>query len=502
MTSGRLVTSALMLAILCVESAYGQFHELTKRIPDEANAVVFVDVEKLQNSPLGKREDWRGKQERSFEAGLDAIPPTANEFVAAAKLDLVSKHPTWQVGIANLRYDPSVPEIAIRYQGTTDYIDERPVAILPGDMYVVKFMENIVGYGWPARRQDAAQWITRYYDNSLRGLSEYLSEAQEFADNGSPIIMAIDLGHSVSPEMVKQRLPHLETLKDREIDLEKWSKGLASIRGVSLGVTVKDEMVGAVKVDFAEDISFLGPLAKPILLEVLAHNGMMIDELETWEVVLTKNRIQLSGPLYNSGLRRILSLVEPPPELQHAIHDSKENGDEEKSEKELTIAASQIYFKSIVSLLDDLRMKKKDRKTLGQLSVWFDKYARKIDRLPIANVDHELLNYGENVSHAMRGGQAKVIDAAVAKTIRQQNVPEQYDTYSYSVPIGANWTGSYGWNGWYSTPNWERTLNEKAKVRREENIRGGNAANDVMRNLENATFQMRRHLTEKYGVEF
>ncbi|RCS50662.1 hypothetical protein DTL42_11220 [Bremerella cremea] len=482
-----------------------QFRELSKRIPDGANTIVFIDVQQLQNSPLGKSQNWRGQQEKVFEAGLGMVPPQAVEFVAAAKLDLATKQADWQVGLIKLAYDPSIAKIAVRYQGTTDKIANRSVAVIPGDIYIVKFVENIVGYGMPANRQDAAQWINRYYDNSLRGLSPYLAEAESFADKGSPIIVALDLTHALASSQIRPRLDQLESLKGKDIDLDKLAEALSSIRGISLGVTVRQEMVGAVKVDFGSDVSFLGDTAKPLLLEVLGRQGMMIEELRDWTPTINGKTIQLTGKLYPSGLRRILSLVETPPSLQEAVLKSKGDpqSSDAQSEKDLTIAASKLYYKSVVSLLDELRSDKKNRTTLGQISVWFDKYARRIDRLPIANVDPELLDYGKYVSDTLRGGSTDVTDAAARKRIRSQQVPEQYDISTYSEPVGVTgWSGGYSWNGWNATPDWQRTGQLQAQVRTEENIKGARSANQVISELDGASADIRRKMTQKYGVEF
>ncbi|PQO33838.1 hypothetical protein [Blastopirellula marina] len=499
------VSLAVLFSSIFTPVSQAQFRELTKRIPDGANTIIFIDVNKLQNSPLGKSENWRAKQEKAFDAGLEMVPPQALEFVAAAKLDLATKRPDWQVGLMKLAYDPSIAKVAVRYQGTTDKIANRSVAVIPGDIYVVKFLENIVGYGMPANRQDAAQWINRYYDNSLRGLSPYLAEAQTFADNGSPIIVALDLTHALSTSLLRPRLDELQSLKGKDIDLDKLAEALAGIRGISLGVTVGQDMVGAVKVDFSSDMSFLGDTAKPLLLEALGRQGMMIDELHDWTPAIHGKTIQLTGKLYPSGLRRILSLVETPPSLQESV--MKSQGDpqsaEAESEKDLTIAASKLYYKSVVSLLDELRSDKKNRTTLGQISVWFDKYARRIDRLPIANVDPELLAYGKYVSDTLRGGSTDVTDAAARKRIRSQEVPEQYDISTYSAPIGVtNWSGGYSWNGWEATPDWQRTAKLQSQVRTEENIKGARSANQVMSELDGASADIRRKMTQKYGVEF
>ena len=139
------------LSGLIVSSSHAQFRELTKRIPDDANTIIFIDVKKLQNSPLGKQEDWRGKQEKAFDAGLEMVPPQALEFVAAAKLNLHTKQADWEVGLMKTAYDPSVAKVAVRYQGTVDKISNRSVAVIPGNIFVVKFMENV------RRLRDACQ---------------------------------------------------------------------------------------------------------------------------------------------------------------------------------------------------------------------------------------------------------------------------------------------------------------------------------------------------------
>jgi len=67
--------------------------------------------------------------------------------------------------------------------------------------------------------------------------------------------------------------------------------------------------------------------------------------------------------------------------------------------------ASQAYFQSVSTLLDDLRKEfdtnRDARRTLAP--TYMDRYGRRIDRLPILNVDPELLAYGASVSASLRG---------------------------------------------------------------------------------------------------
>jgi hypothetical protein len=273
-----------------------------------------------------------------------------------------------------------------------------------------------------------------------------------------------------------------------------------------LGVAVGEERVGAIKVDFDKDVSMIERIAKPLLLEALGNNGAMIDEFRTWDAKVSGKRVQITGRLHASGMRRILSLLDPPPSLAQVAQQP--NSPDPESQQKLVVLASKSYFMSVVSLLDDLSGDKQQRKTMGQISVWFGKYARQIDRLPMVGVDPELLEYGKFVADSLRQGQSSVTGAAARSRVRQQQVPEQYDVQTYSQPIGVvggGWGrpgGVYSWNGWTATPNSTRTNQLKTQARTQERIRGNLSANLVLQHIDEATADIRRHMTQKYSPDF
>ncbi|MFT5525816.1 MAG: hypothetical protein ACI9G1_002302 [Pirellulaceae bacterium] len=478
-----------------------KFDNLLSRVPDGANTLILIDVEKLHDSPLGKKEGWRTKHENAFSAGVAGVPPQASVFVKAAKLDYGTLDTDWEVSLMDLNYEPNIAKIAARYQGTTDRISDREVAILPGDMYAVKFGPRIAGVGAPAKRQDVANWINRIYSNSLQGLSPYLDGQKLFAERNAQIIMAMDLSHAVSISQVKEKLGKSPLLKDKNVDIDELSEALASIHGVSLGIGVNESRIGAIKIDFDKDITVIGDLAKPILLKVLADHGVLIYEFTDWQVSVSGKSIQLTGALQQSGMRRILSLLDVPPSLQDAAASVDVN--DPASKEKLAGLSSQAYFKSVQSLIDDLNQDKKNRQTMGQMSVWFTKYARQIDRLPILNVDEDLLNYGKFVSESLLQGSSSVTNAAAQSRIRQQEVPEQYDVQTWSRPVGVTWYGgAYSWNGWSATPNRNRKGQIQAGVRTQERIKGSMDANIVMQHIQEASADIRRYMTARYNIEF
>src|SRR5438270_2268946 len=76
------------IAASAVAQAKGRkFDELLRRLPDQGNALVLVDVDALFDSPLGRNEKWR---ERSVDrpTGVLGVSTDAARFVVEAGMDL------------------------------------------------------------------------------------------------------------------------------------------------------------------------------------------------------------------------------------------------------------------------------------------------------------------------------------------------------------------------------------------------------------------------------
>ncbi len=506
----------LLMAITCfpLTALAAKFSGLVDRIPAHANTLILINVDQLHATPLAKEEGWREDHNRQFEAGFTMVPPESSRVVLASNTDLEFFQPIWDAAIVEVDYDVSIPKFASKRGGTVDKIEGRDAAVLADDTYVVKFGPKLVGAMSPANRQLATRWLRFAYADSDKKVSPYLKEAIHYADNvGTPIIMAIDLDNALSPGAVRARLDSLESLKDIDVDVDKLVAGISSARGATLGVTVKERAYGKLKIDFGQEVPLDPEHAKALILEVLAHRGAMIDEMYEWTPEVNGKQISLEGPLYASGLRRLSSVLEPPEALQEARQQAAEQTPEEANES-LVVVSSQHYFKSVVSLTDDLRDKSPSGgfKTAGQKGMWYGKYAKKIDRLPMANVDTELLDFGSYVSSALRGAQQSMQSVGAQTRAREVNVrvPEQYVNSAWT---GNRWGryGAYGGGGWYGgytteyyTPQEERNMQQRelTTIRTEERVRGYGEANNIMVEVDNATADIRRRMTEKYQVDF
>lgn len=412
----RALAVAAALGVLMVygsSQAWAQFGDLIRRVPDGANAIMLIDLERLHNSPLATEEGWRYKGDEAFQAGLLLVPPGITRYVHAARFDFTTMDTQWETILMSLDSELRIPGVAHRHQGTVDRIGGREVAVLPGDLYVVRFGPRTAAVAEKETRPDVARWIQRVDDGSLRGLSPLLRQGQQFAEQNAHIIAALDMEGVLPAELVRQQLGNLPSLKGTGTDLAALASALATIRGIKLGVTLTDRRNGALRADFGQNISAIAGFAKPLVRDVLATRGMDINDFDDWEVTVSGERLEMRGPLSQSGLRRLLSLFDAPPSLQ--ISSVSSPGDSAESQRRLQLLASQAYFKSVVSLLDDLRGRKDRRQTMGQVGVWFRNFARRIDQLPMANVHPELLDWGRYVADALRQGKLDVQSAAARK---------------------------------------------------------------------------------------
>ncbi len=488
----RLVGCSLPLLLVGVLAnlAEAQFNGLIARVPSGANAVVILDVAKILASPLAQQQNWRQEQEKAAAAGLTMVPPTAQQFLMASHLDLEFSQPIWEVAMSNLSYEPSMPRIAAEWGGEIDRISNRNAVHLPDDSYIVEFGPRLAGLYRPGSRQSVSRWLAET-DVSGNRLSPYLSSALEFVEKaGTPIIMALDLKDVISEDMVRARYKESEFLQASGIDEDQLVKAITSVQGVTLGVKITDKISGAIKVDFAEDVTFLGENAKPILLEVLRRHSAMVDEFESWTAKAEGTRIQIGGPLYRSGMQRILSLLSVPETLHR---ESPSSGPAGASPEDLAKFASQQYFKSVSGMLDDVRGSVSSAKSIGSVGTWLGRYADKIDKLPVLNVDPDLLNYGRYVAGSLRQASASVRGIGGKTRTRQLENPNSY-----------NFVGRWGWNGGYGgyVQDVRAQQQDRTRIRTEERVSAADDARGIMQEVLEQTGDIRIKMSQKYQVEF
>lgn len=489
------------------------FSGMQYRVPTDANMLVLINAEKMFNSPVADRERWAARRQAAYDAGLSGLPPDAKEVILAGRNDHEYGKSIWEMALVRLAGERSVASVAQRYGGAMDNLEGRTAAKLPNDHYVVQLSDDLFGTYTPANRQDVSRWLRKTDTISTDAeYSPYLAQAYGYAAKvGTPIVMALDIADTLSPAEVKARLAEYDLVKESGADINELSKLISGVQGITLGITTTDKTVGAIRVDFKESPTALSKVGKDLLIAILQKQGAMIDDIFDWTPSISGNTFLLQGTMTTDGTRRVMSVLELPAELTHSMQLASSPGSDPEGSAKLI--ATQQYYNSVTTLIEDLREKpKRDHvKTFGQAAMWYDRYARKIDNLPILDVDPDLLNYGSNIAELFRSAEMSMKGVGMrASNRRASNNPGSggiaYSNGGYRAGYGYNADG-YGPQGYtVGIGAGQASLREKGRtdaiITRQERTAGAASVQQIWQMIDQETAAIRRAMTEKYQQEF
>lgn len=503
------------LIIACLAGAAvarADFKDLLRRIPGEANTLVVVDVEKVLNSPLAQREGWPQAQLDAYAAKPMVVPPGATRVVFAAQLEPGTLRSRWEVSVMDLNEAPSIEAIARAEGGYLEKLADKPAVWSPIDAYFVQLDPKVLGVVTPANRQIAARWVRQKQTVAGAFAATYLTLATSALDRGAEVVLAMDLEDVTSMAKIQRRLREdpPQCLADRKVDTKALSAVLASVKGLMLTVDVGEEATVKGEIEFGVEAAPLGDLAKPLLLELLGNAGASLPDLESWEFSVRGPKILAAGTVSPEGLRRIFSVVNPPAPLEVASAPAGTEAaparptEKQPPEKEPTpdaskaalVTNSQKYYKAVTEIVDKLQSKigtGSKAASLADSATWMKRDARRIDRLPILNVDPELLAWGGTVS-------ARLLEAAQVLSVGQ------LDTLARTTGIeNASGWSDYDYDGNYTgqaTAASDGVRRQRQQAAMEEKARAHDSAAKIFKDLAGARQKVRADMTQRYGVEF
>lgn len=491
-----LLFTLLIAGMLGAQTANGQnqFAGLAKWIPNDANVIVIVEAKKILDSELAKKEGWKKKRRAAFNSGAANLPTTTQQMMTASRMDIQFMEPKWTVSIFSNARDLDIGIISKRSGGNIDSIAGHNAIELSNDSYIVQLDARTLAAMSPANRQDTSRWLRTKQGRPI-GLSPYLKQAISFTQKNADVVMALDMTDSLNHDRIHARLEAGGIVEPE--NLEAVCTTLCTIKGITLGITVRDKIFGSIKIDFNSDASALKAKAKDMFMAVLADHGLMIDDFDSWNWEQKSNQITLSGPMTGTGLRQILGLVRDP------IH-SDARFDEGGDVAEISVATrTQQYFSSIQVLFEEMRKQKTKR--LTTYAGWFERNAREIDQMSILNVDEDMVQYGQYVAESLRRAALGMRDSdldAIAATSKMA------DSRSFSTGVGYSY-GGYGYGGYGGRSGryggyayYDNRKNDRRAARTEANSQGEKDARAILNEVTSETAKIRVDMTQKYEVNF
>lgn len=470
-----------LLVLSSIPAMGADLGSLMNYVPPSANAVMLMDAAALKKSALAERHGWTQKHKAVDAERPLFLPPEADAIVISSQLDPTQDmHQEWELAIVDLQKPMSMESIAKSEGGYTEKIGGTDVVWTPSEAYFVGLAPKTLGVMYPANRQAVSKWF-KYAKTSGGGdVSPYLLAAQKKVTARTPVVLAIELKDVFAPHVVRQAVMETKVINAKDPKREDIARILAGIQGVTVTFEIDRETIANFQFDFADSSSPLANFAQPTLLALMDRLNLSFPEAEKWNVKLEGKAAIASSKLPTTSLRRIFSLLEIPSTKFSQVDEEtlKQSG------ADAAVKASVDYFHSVQALIDDLQ--KTLNSTRDSHATWMERYGRKVDRLPILNVDEELLAWGAAVGETFRAMALASRGAGIRSGVRKSSV---YGNYTYS----------YDANGYYYSRDNESI---QGQIALEENAGAKKVRYERWKELEDATAAIRKKMTKKYGKEF
>ena len=498
-----------MILVLCLVCGAQTVHasdggaNLLKYIPDDANVIGVIRVAGILASPRAKAEGWAERQQEQFLAGAALVPPWVETVAIGAHTQPGMEPAGWTVMLLQRPKPVQMALVAEHEKSTVEQIAGHDVVFSARGAYFVGIPRDVIAIRSPAFRQDTARWIRSISRERESSLSPYLIEAAASAEH---IVLAIETRDMADPQRLRERLQASPALSGASIDAVH--RLLLGLRGVRFTATVTDQTLARFWFDFSEPPAADAEFIKSLFLEFLNDQGALLPDLAEATADVSGRSVVLAANLSDDSLRRILSLLTLP-NLEHAAESPEATQPEGQRAEgqpesqrirsaEHDVRSSLRYLTAIERMLADLKRSLQRAKEYERTAKWHETFAEKLDRLPIAGVDPELLEYGGRVSSHLRGVAASLRGQAVEVNTQQRSV-----TWNVSVDPGyvaASWWGGAG----YRAPTWHATSNlEQVRQQQAEAIsRGAEQRLGIWQIIDDETAAIRRSMSHRYGAAF
>jgi hypothetical protein len=480
-------TTVAVVALSLCTRVHANFKSLAQRLPASANAIIAINVEKVLQTPYAQKE-WLPTAADAWARQPVMIPSGAKRLLMAAEVRTDNMEPFWEMSLVEMDKVPDLKLMAAKEGGHIDRVWDKDAVASPINAYFVPLDATTLASITPANRAAIAKWVrtptTRPEGNMT---SDYLQRVAAGLGDKTDIVMAMDLEGAFGVPRIRRWLDENDIKEIPEKQRDEAARTLGTMKGITLVMTVGQDVTGRGTVEFDRDASALAAGAKPIMLGVLSAAGMRIDDIEQWNFAAAGKQVTMEGKLSTPALRKLLGIVQSP--IPAATADpaaAKPAGDVPTD----PVQASQRYFKVICANLDNLKVATSPTES----AQWARATSKRIDQLPILNVDPELVKWGSMVSLKLKQVGAGMATAQTAMNSRVAGVAD---------PAYTTYTDNEGFS--QSTINQSEVENAKRQRRQvalEQRAQAQEQAVQILTEIAESRPAVRAAMVEKYKVEF
>jgi len=468
------------------------FDSLAQRLPAGTNAIVAIDISKLLETPYAKAQGWAENLTRAWDKEPVMIPPGATRMLMAADVQTSTMESRWELTLMDMDKMPTVQSLAQAEGGHIDRIWDKDAACSPINAYFIPLDNRILASITPAARSEIARWIRTPVKPEGNVTSPYINTVLKSLGANTHAVMALELEAAWGLPVIRR---FLDGSQIKEIDprtMDATVNVLGSMNGIRLDLTVAERVTGRATIDFDRDTAVLKDSAKPIMLAILDAAGMRIQEVQGWTFAASGKQVTMQGNLDQASLHKLFSFVQSPiPAAVVAKTPTSGTGSTPTDPAQ----ASLRYYKAICGSLDSLR----EGTSISATAVWFRNTTKRIDQLPILNVDPALVQWGSMVSTKLKLAASTLSVGSIQIQSRVAGVMDpEYEAYDYGPGYSSKSRGDTTSLG----PEYYNTVRERQRVATEQKAQSAEQALRILTEIAETRPGIRAQMVQKYNVEF
>jgi hypothetical protein len=483
----QLLSAGLLLLTPIVGRAV-TFQTLAQRLPPSTDTLIAINVEKVLDSPYAKQQQWRATMAENWAKRPAVVLPGVKKLLMGAEFYPSKADSLWEISLMELDHMPALKDLCNAEGGYIDRVWNTDAVASPINAYFIPLDPTIMAVATPAERVRVARWVRQPVTEKGAVTSAYTNAVIAGLNDKTDVVMAMDLEGAFGLPNVRRFLGNAELEELKGKNLDTLAQKIASLKGLALSINVTDGISGSLSINFGQDVADLDALAKPLLIAVLNVAGMHLDDVDQWKFQASGKNVTATGKLGDESFRRLIGIVQSP--VPAVVAAAAGGGAGAASTQPADPAtASQRYFKSVSMMIDNL----KTGTSVKETATWWLQASKRIDKLPILNVDPALVDWGTFVSSKLKQLAGAGAAGQTQIQVRVAGVADpEYNLYD---------TEHYIYNGQeradaenHKRQQREAALQQKGAIQQE--------AVQILSETNGSRQKVRAEMTTKYNVEF
>ena len=440
---------------------------LAASLPEGANAIGVLHVQRLLNSPRGREAGWDDKVRSAYIAGSTVVPKWADTLVVGAPIHPGDAGAPWVAAAFTGPDSMGVAQLAPGGRAELSELGGKPAFVSRGGAYVVELGPGRIGSYSPPRRQAASLWVRTAAETGGDGPTPFLKAA---AATDAGVVLAMDTMDMFDPDAVAAFVGQVDGVDAANVDAV--ADLVTGARGILVSVDVGREITATLQVQFGAAVDVPADQLGIALKAALAKFGLSIPELADATFEAEGESLTAELALSNESFGLLVSLLsgvhhgagEDMAATDPGSADSAtptETGTGNEGEVSYDPDATRRYGKAVKQAVGRLNHLNGRGTSLQTGLRFLDSNAQRLQELPVQGVAPAMVERGEAIAKGMRALSASIQGAAVEVDAAQRS-------FTYNVNYDPGSVGVSWWGGWAYRPPSAKVNSNLATVREEQ----------------------------------